>query len=373
MASPLLLSISTPFVRFRRRYLYPHNIAAPPLRYPSSLAFLNPIQSRNLWGTNSSNSLHLFGRAHARGTPTGGAESETPILDEARVGEDSAAFELGEQRLSSWAYFTAVLGAVLVALNVLWINPSTGFGKAYIDAVSGLSPSPEVVLLLLIVIFAIVHSGLASLRDAGEELIGERAYRVLFAGISLPLAVSTIVYFINHRYDGTQLWQLQSVLGLHELVWFSSFISFFFLYPSTFNLLEVAAVDKPKLHLWETGIMRITRHPQMVGQIIWCLAHTIWIGNTVAMAASVGLIAHHIFGVWNGDRRLALRYGQDFEALKSRTSVIPFAAILDGRQKLPKDYYKEFVRLPYLTITALTLGAYFAHPLMQASSFRLHW
>jgi NnrU protein len=42
-------------------------------------------------------------------------------------------------------------------------------------------------------IFATVHSGLASLRDQGEKLIGERAFRVLFAGISLPLSVSTIV------------------------------------------------------------------------------------------------------------------------------------------------------------------------------------
>lgn len=71
------------------------------------------------------------------------------------------------------------------------------------------------------------------------------------------------VYFINHRYDGVQLWQLQSVPGLHEVLWVANFISFFFLYPSTFNLLEVAAVDKPKMHLWETGIMRITRHPQV--------------------------------------------------------------------------------------------------------------
>lgn len=71
------------------------------------------------------------------------------------------------------------------------------------------------------------------------------------------------VYFINHRYDGVQLWQLQSVPGLHEVMWLANFISFFFLYPSTFNLLEVAAVDKPKMHLWETGIMRITRHPQV--------------------------------------------------------------------------------------------------------------
>lgn len=48
-------------------------------------------------------------------------------------------------------------------------------------------------MLLLILIFAIVHSGLASLRDTGEKLIGERAFRVLFAGTSLPLAVSTVV------------------------------------------------------------------------------------------------------------------------------------------------------------------------------------
>lgn len=50
---------------------------------------------------------------------------------------------------------------------------------------------------------------------------------------------------------------------MHEAVWIMSLVSFFFLYPSTFNLLEVAAVDKPKLHMWETGIMRVTRHPQV--------------------------------------------------------------------------------------------------------------
>ncbi|XP_020111958.1 15-cis-zeta-carotene isomerase, chloroplastic [Ananas comosus] len=344
---------------------------------------LKPSVNPN-FATNSSNPrsiepLFVSARVRARGSSIGEAEAEEPYVDGgddeggALRGEDSAAFDLGEQRLASWAYFAAILGAVLFGLNVVWIDPSTGFGTAFVGAVSSLSSSHEVVMLILIIIFAAVHSGMASFRDAGEKLIGERAYRVLFAGISLPLAVSTIVYFINHRYDGTQLWQVQSVPGIHELVWVSSFISFYFLYPSTFNLLEVAAVDKPKLHMWETGIMRITRHPQMVGQVIWCLAHTLWIGNSVAVAASVGLIAHHLFGVWNGDRRLASRYGEAFEVVKSRTSVIPFAAILDGRQRLPKNYYKEFIRLPYLTITILTLGAYFAHPLMQSSSYGLHW
>ncbi|XP_051227993.1 15-cis-zeta-carotene isomerase, chloroplastic [Lolium perenne] len=301
------------------------------------------------------------------------AEEGSDGEGEGLVGEDSAVFRLGDQRVLSWAYFSGILAVVLYALNVLWIDPNTGFGTSFLDAVGSISDSHEVVLLLLTIIFAVAHSGLASFRETGEKIIGERAYRVLFAGLSLPLAVSTIVYFINHRYDGIQLWQVQGVPGVHELVWLSSFISFLFLYPSTFNLLEVAAVDKPKLHMWETGIMRITRHPQFVGQVIWCLAHTLWMGNSVAVAASVGLIGHHAFGVWNGDRRLASRYGEAFEVLKKRTSVMPFAAIVDGRQKLPADYYKEFIRLPYITITALTVGAYFAHPLMQASSYKLPW
>ncbi|XP_010553627.1 PREDICTED: 15-cis-zeta-carotene isomerase, chloroplastic [Tarenaya hassleriana] len=365
MAASLLLSTSPPLL-------------LSPLRRSSAVvrrvtAFPRPFSPTHLSSTPVSDTLlvsrRLVRRSSLRDEPVS-SESESPL----QFGEDSANFELGKQKILSWLYFGVVLGVVLFALDVVWIDNSTGFGKFYADAVSRVSGSPEVAMLVLILVFATVHSGLASLRDIGEKLIGERAFRVLFAGLSLPLAVSTIVYFINHRYDGLQLWQLQGVPGVHEAVWFSNFVSFFFLYPSTFNLLEIAAVEKPKMHIWETGIMRITRHPQMVGQTIWCLAHTVWIGNTVAVAASFGLIAHHLLGVWNGDRRLAKRFGEEaFESVKKRTSVIPFAAILEGRQKLPRDYYREFLRLPYLTITALTLGAYFAHPLMQSSSFRLHW
>jgi NnrU protein len=97
---------------------------------------------------------------------------------------------------------------------------------------------------------------------AGESVIGARAWRVLFAGISLPLATVALFYFINHRYDGAMLWDIRGTPGLHTALWIANFVSFLFLYPSTFNLLEVAAVDKPELHLWESGVMRITRHPQ---------------------------------------------------------------------------------------------------------------
>nr|WEQ62892.1 15-cis-zeta-carotene isomerase [Nervilia fordii]WFJ08638.1 15-cis-zeta-carotene isomerase [Nervilia fordii] len=375
MASSILLTSSTSFrVPFHPNFPKVRSASARALHLPSPP---KPSRIPNQW-----NSCTFSTPKYSAALPQFRSESSAVRGNEAKeasaagddlVGEDSAAFELGEQKLTSWVFFSLILGVVLFALDVLWINPSTGYGTAFISAVSSISESPEVVVLVLILIFAVVHSGLASLRDTCEKLIGERAYRVLFAGVSLPLALSSIVYFINHRYDGIQLWQVQSVPFVHELVWILSFISFFFLYPSTFNLLEVAAVDRPKMHLWETGIMRITRHPQMAGQVVWCFAHTLQISKSRTIAASIGLISHHLFGVWNGDRRLAARYGGTFDAVKSRTSIIPFAAILDGRQRLPRDYYKEFLRLPYLTITALTLGAYYAHPLMQASSFGLHW
>ena len=64
---------------------------------------------------------------------------------------------------------------------------------------------------------------------------------------------------------------------------------------------------------------------------------------------------------------------QAFDAVRERTSIVPFAAILDGRQRLPEGYFKEFLRLPYLTITFVTLGAYYSHPLMQTASAWLGW
>lgn len=230
--------------------------------------------------------------------------------------------------------------------------------------------SSHFVMLGLLLGFAIAHSGLAALRPWGEKRIGARLYRILFALVSLPLAVVLIIYFFNHRYDGFQLWQVQGIPGIQSFVWVLSAISFVFLYPATFNLLEIAAIEKPQVHLFETGIIRITRHPQMVGQLIWCLAHTLWIGTTFTLLTSVGLVLHHLFAVWHGDRRLLARYGQAFEAVKERTSVIPFLAIFQGRQTLKLE---EFVRPAYLGVLIFTLLLWWGHPFLIQTTGRVNW
>ena len=232
-----------------------------------------------------------------------------------------------------------------------------------------LTPS-HLIMLGLLLGFAIAHSGLAALRPKGEKLIGPRLYRVLFALVSIPLATVLIIYFFNHRYDGLQLWQLQGVPAVKPLVWTLSAISFLFLYPATFNLLEIAAIQKPQVHLYETGIIRITRHPQMVGQVIWCIAHTLWIGTSFTLLTSIGLVLHHLFAVWHGDRRMRARYGESFEALTSRTSVIPFLAILQNRQTL--DIW-EFLRPAYLGVAIFTLILWKIHPLLIGATSNLAW
>lgn len=228
-----------------------------------------------------------------------------------------------------------------------------------------LTPSHGIMLILLL-LFAIAHSGLAALRPWGESKIGARLYRIIFALVSIPLAVVLIIFFFNHRYDGLMLWQWQGIPGMKTVVWVLSALSFLFLYPATFNLLEVAAISKPQVHLYETGIIRISRHPQMVGQIIWCFAHALWIGTTFMLVTCFGLIAHHLFAVWHGDYRLEKRYGDAFVKVKERTSIIPFVAILDGRQTLQ---WQEFVRPAYLGVAAFVGLFWWGHPwLMQVTA-----
>lgn len=226
------------------------------------------------------------------------------------------------------------------------------------------------IMLGLLLGFAIAHSGLAALRPKGEQIIGARLYRILFALVSLPLALILIIYFFNHRYDGLQLWQLQGVPAVKPIVWILSAISFLFLYPATFNLLEIAAITKPEVHLYETGIIRISRHPQLVGQVIWCVAHTLWIGTTFTLATSIGLVLHHLFGAWHGDRRWIDRYGSAFEAVKARTSVIPFLAILQKRQTLE---LREFLRPSYLGVTIFVLALWWSHPVLMRATASVSW
>ncbi|CAE08776.1 NnrU family protein [Parasynechococcus marenigrum] len=216
----------------------------------------------------------------------------------------------------------------------------------------------SIVMLILLVLFAVIHSGGAALRQRAEARIGARAWRLLFASASIPSAVVVIGWFLAHRYDGIRLWNLQGVPGMVPLVWIGTAVSFLFLYPATYNLLEIPAVLKPQVRLYATGIIRISRHPQAIGQILWCITHALWIGSSFMLVTCFGLVAHHLFAVWHGDRRLQERFGAAFNDLKANTSVLPFRAVIDGRQQLD---WREFLRPAQLGILIAVGVFWWAH------------
>ena len=59
----------------------------------------------------------------------------------------------------------------------------------------------SLIILLLIFIFAVIHSGGAALRIKAESIMGPRLWRLCFVFLSLPSAIILISYFLAHRYD----------------------------------------------------------------------------------------------------------------------------------------------------------------------------
>ncbi len=232
-------------------------------------------------------------------------------------------------------------------------------------SLSGVHQS-SLVMFSLLLGFAVIHSGGAAIRKRAEAIIGARMWRIFFALASIPSAIVLIGYFLAHRYDGIRLWNIQGVPGVIPLIWVLTAISFLFLYPATYNLLEIPAIIKPETRLYTAGIIRISRHPQAIGQILWCLTHQLWIGSSFMLVTCLGLIGHHLFAIWHGDKRLKEKFGDAFEKLKEETSVIPFLAVLDGRQKI---FWEEFLRPSQLGIAIAIVLLSWSHKFIPAAIF----
>ena len=220
------------------------------------------------------------------------------------------------------------------------------------------------IIIFLALLFGLVHSGMVTLRPKAEKFIPPRLYRIFFVIVSFAFATPWLVYLVNHRYDGLILFNLQKSVYVKLLVAFIASLAFLFLYPGTFRFLEIVPIRKPTQRFYDSGIMRITRHPQLIGMSLWCLAHFIWIGSTFILATSAGLIGYHLFSAWLGDRRRLALFGKEYQKLIDQTSIIPFKAILEGKQKFKP---KEFLDKAYFGIIIFICTVYYLHPAIYES------
>ncbi len=79
------------------------------------------------------------------------------------------------------------------------------------------------------------------------------------------------------------------------------------------------------------GIFRITRHPFLVAAAMWAAAHIIANGDAASLILFAAVLGTALFGPASIDAKLRRRSPEDFERLARTTSIVPFAAIAQGR------------------------------------------
>lgn len=80
------------------------------------------------------------------------------------------------------------------------------------------------------------------------------------------------------------------------------------------------------------GIYRITRFPGSVGLLLWALLHLQATGDGRRVVLFVTMAAIALFAMVKND--WLLRRSAEGRAFRAETSILPFAAILAGRQRL---------------------------------------
>jgi uncharacterized membrane protein len=114
-------------------------------------------------------------------------------------------------------------------------------------------------------------------------------------------------------------------------------------YPrSAYALFRTTSPAEPR------GMERITRHPFFAGTALVGVAHALLAHRLTGVVFFGGLALFALAGAWHQDRKLLATRGEQHAAFMRRTSLVPFAAIATGRQRLVASE---------LPLGATTLGA----------------
>jgi uncharacterized membrane protein len=179
-----------------------------------------------------------------------------------------------------------------------------------------------------------LHLGIAGtrVRDAIVARIGEKAFRGLFAALS----VVGLVWIIRaySRAPLVPVWEPAQVLHLAAIV--LVFVGVLYVViglltptPTTVNrgrLLDDAGVVR--------GMVRITRHPFLWGVALWALGHLLANGDAGSMLVFGMFLVLALVGTVSIDAKRRRRYGDRWERFAAATSNVPFAAIAAGRNRV---------------------------------------
>lgn len=191
-------------------------------------------------------------------------------------------------------------------------------------------------LFLASLAFVVIHAVPAMpLRARLVRMMGEKVYAAVYSVLSLVLLWAMI-----RAYSATLprelLWELGDAgRGIMALVLALAFV----LVIAGVMMANPSGMMKGGAGVIGTveparGILRVTRHPMMMGIGLWALAHMTARPEPGAAVFFGSLALTAIGGAWLQDKRKRQEIGEAWERLQKVTSFLPFGAILAGRNRL---------------------------------------
>lgn len=195
---------------------------------------------------------------------------------------------------------------------------------------------PALTVGLAWLLFGATHVGLASrpLRTRLVSRLGEARFSALFSVVALAAFSLLVTHYAAHRFAGAAGPALGAVPPLRAALIAVVVIGIVF---QTAGLLAYARSPyAPYAHGAPppTGVARITRHPFMVGFAMTAGAHVFLATLLVGSVFAAGFAVVAIGGAMHQDRKLAARRGRPYAEYVRATSLVPFAAVLAGRQRV---------------------------------------
>ena len=212
-------------------------------------------------------------------------------------------------------------------------------------------------LTLAALAFIAIHLGVSgtTLRDRLTAAIGERGYMVAFSLASIAAIVWLIAAYNAAEYRPTwgqlEWWKpFQLVLMLPAFL----LVVVGLTTPNPTAVAQQALADQPP-----QGIVRITRHPFLIGTFIWAAVHLVGNGDVASLLFFASLAIVATAGTVSIDAKRRRSLGpQRWDAFARQTSIIPFAAILQRRATLDLRSLGWWRPLAGAAAFALMLGAH---------------
>jgi uncharacterized membrane protein len=180
----------------------------------------------------------------------------------------------------------------------------------------------------------VVHIGVAGtrVRDALVARIGEGPFRGLFVVASFAL-LGWLAWSYGHAGPVRMLWVAPRWLAVLMMLLMLPALLLFVCSVSAPNPTSVAgkhALDAPDPAV---GILRITRHPMLWAFALWGIVHLAVVGTASAAVLTGAVIVTAFAGMPSLDAKYARRNPQRWPGFASATSIIPFVAIAQGRNR----------------------------------------